>query len=96
MKLGKQSIALVKNSSLGSFLRLAAASISVGAIQMGCLESGSPGAVQTQSMAVRVESTGNPQCRDQTLLLILDEDAIRNPCQVHREGNPVARRRNGR
>lgn len=86
MKLGKKIFTSVKKNSFVNFFRLSAASFLVGAVHMGCMESGSPGAVQTQAMAVRVENGSHPQCRDQTLLLILDEDAIKNPCQVRREG----------
>lgn len=43
----------------------------------GCLDQ-SPGGSQQQGQALRAESVspGRPECRDETLLLILDEDAL--------------------
>jgi hypothetical protein len=69
-------------SRLETFTRLPALALLAGLLQSGCMES-SPGSSQGESRTEESQAlramAANPLCKVETHLLILDEDAIRNP-----------------
>jgi hypothetical protein len=73
-------------SRLEALTRLPALALLAGLIQSGCMDSspgGSQGEAQTDESQGLRAMAANPLCKVETHLLILDEDAIRNPdhCQ---------------
>ncbi|MEO7425255.1 MAG: hypothetical protein ABI036_08710, partial [Fibrobacteria bacterium] len=78
MNFGKYASAYAINSRFGKLVLPAAFAVAV--FQTGCMESSSGGAqgeTQSPPTALRVTSA-NPNCKLETHLIILDEDAIRN------------------
>ncbi len=82
MNFGKQAFAYLNTSRFGSMI-LPTALAAVAVFPTGCMESspgGSQGESQSPPLVLRVTSA-NPLCKPPTYLLVLDEDAIRNPSQ---------------